>query len=41
MDSGKTLVRETRELLPVPAEFFQLSERQDEAQILGEMRGNC
>jgi hypothetical protein len=32
-------VRETRELLPVPAEFFQLSERQDEAQIAAEMRG--
>ncbi len=30
---------EKRELLPVPPGFFQLSERQDENQILSEMRG--
>jgi hypothetical protein len=36
-----TLSSETKATveLPVPREFFQLSERQDEAQILGEMRG--
>lgn len=33
------VVREIREVLPVPPEFFQLSERQDETQILAEMRG--
>ena len=34
-----TAALEKREVLPVPAEFFQLSERQDETQILAEMRG--
>jgi hypothetical protein len=39
MDPDKAVVREAREQLPVPVEFFQLSERQDETQIISEMRG--